>query len=100
MENSTDDATDLLVIFGLTGLTGAWPPPSLFSLIVEQLGAAKLLRVDHFLGMEPVNELEYLRFAHLALAESWDRRSVSCMQITRHRGSAMASMASIRVSGW
>jgi glucose-6-phosphate 1-dehydrogenase len=91
--------------------------PSLFGLIVEQLGAAKLLRdgrvavekpfghdlasarelnarlhrllresqilrVDHFLGKEPVIELEYLRFANLALAELWDRKSVSCVQIT------------------
>ena len=92
-------------------------PPSLFAPIVEQLGAAKLLRdgrvavekpfghdlasarelnarlhrllresqilrVDHFLGKEPVIELEYLRFANLALAELWDRKSVSCVQIT------------------
>ena len=92
-------------------------PPSLFGPVVEQLGAAKLLRdgrvaiekpfgldlesardldarlhrllresqilrVDHFLGKEPVVELEYLRFANLALAELWDRKSVSCVQIT------------------
>ena len=92
-------------------------PPSLFAPIVEQLGAAKLLRdgrvavekpfghdlasarelnarlhrllresqilrVDHFLGKEPVIELEYLRFANFALAELWDRKSVSCVQIT------------------
>ena len=91
--------------------------PSLFGPVVEQLGAAKLLRdgrlavekpfgrdlasareldarlhrllresqilrVDHFLGKEPVVELEYLRFANLALAELWDRKSVSCVQIT------------------
>jgi glucose-6-phosphate 1-dehydrogenase len=42
----------------------------------------QILRVDHFLGKEPVIELEYLRFANLALAELWDRRSVSCVQIT------------------
>ena len=92
-------------------------PPSLFGPVVEQLGAAKLLRdgrvaiekpfgrdlasareldarlhrllresqilrVDHFLGKEPVVELEYLRFANVALAELWDRKSVSCVQIT------------------
>ena len=92
-------------------------PPSLFGPVVEQLGAAKLLRdgrvaiekpfgrdlasareldarlhrllresqilrVDHFLGKEPVIELEYLRFANVALAELWDRKSVSCVQIT------------------
>jgi glucose-6-phosphate 1-dehydrogenase len=42
----------------------------------------QILRVDHFLGKEPVIELEYLRFANLAFAEVWDRKSVSCVQIT------------------
>jgi glucose-6-phosphate 1-dehydrogenase len=46
------------------------------------LAEDQILRVDHFLGKEPVIELEYLRFANLALAELWDRRSVSCVQIT------------------
>jgi glucose-6-phosphate 1-dehydrogenase len=42
----------------------------------------QILRVDHFLGKEPVIELEYLRFANLTLAEVWDRKSVSAVQIT------------------
>ena len=42
----------------------------------------QILRVDHFLGKEPVIELEYLRFANLALADLWDRKSVSAVQIT------------------
>ena len=42
----------------------------------------QILRVDHFLGKEPVIGMEYLRFANFALAELWDRKSVSCMQIT------------------
>ncbi|BBB02204.1 putative glucose-6-phosphate 1-dehydrogenase [Actinacidiphila reveromycinica] len=42
----------------------------------------QLLRVDHFLGKEPVIELEYLRFANRALAGLWDRDSVSAVQIT------------------
>jgi glucose-6-phosphate 1-dehydrogenase len=42
----------------------------------------QLLRVDHFLGKSPVIEIEYLRFANLALAELWDRHSVSAIQIT------------------
>jgi len=92
-------------------------PPTLFAPIVDQLGAAKLLRggrvavekpfghdlasarelnenlhqwlredqilrVDHFLGKEPVIDIAYLRFANYALAELWDRRSVSAIQIT------------------
>jgi glucose-6-phosphate 1-dehydrogenase len=46
------------------------------------LAEEQLLRVDHFLGKSPVIELEYLRFANLALAELWDRHSVSAIQIT------------------
>ena len=46
------------------------------------LRESQILRVDHFLGKEPVIELEYLRFANLALAELWARTSVSAMQIT------------------
>jgi glucose-6-phosphate 1-dehydrogenase len=42
----------------------------------------QILRVDHFLGMEPVMGLEYLRFANFALAELWDRKSVARVQIT------------------
>jgi hypothetical protein len=46
------------------------------------LRESQILRVDHFLGKEPVIELEYLRFANLALAELWERTSVSAVQIT------------------
>ncbi|MBU3064454.1 glucose-6-phosphate dehydrogenase [Nocardia sp. NEAU-G5] len=42
----------------------------------------QILRVDHFLGKQPVVELEYLRFANLAIAELWNRRSVSELHIT------------------
>jgi glucose-6-phosphate 1-dehydrogenase len=42
----------------------------------------QILRVDHFLGKQPVVELECLRFGNHALAELWDRRSVSDIQIT------------------
>lgn len=48
----------------------------------QVLDESQILRVDHFLGKEPVIGLEYLRFANLALAEVWDRRSVSAIQIT------------------
>src|SRR5690349_25033872 len=46
------------------------------------LRESQVLRVDHFLGKEPVIELEYLRFANLALAELWERTSVAAVQIT------------------
>jgi glucose-6-phosphate 1-dehydrogenase len=48
----------------------------------QVLSEDQILRVDHFLGKEPVIELEYLRFANRALAQIWDRNSVSCIQIT------------------
>jgi glucose-6-phosphate 1-dehydrogenase len=42
----------------------------------------QIFRVDHFLGKEPVVELEYLRFANLAVAELWSRKYISEIQIT------------------
>jgi glucose-6-phosphate 1-dehydrogenase len=42
----------------------------------------QIFRVDHFLGKEPVVELEYLRFGNLALAEIWNRNTISEIQIT------------------
>ncbi|MEV0492586.1 glucose-6-phosphate dehydrogenase [Streptomyces atratus] len=52
------------------------------ALLREVLAEDQILRVDHFLGKEPVIELEYLRFANLALANLWDRGSICCAQIT------------------
>jgi glucose-6-phosphate 1-dehydrogenase len=46
------------------------------------LDEEQILRVDHFLGKQPIVELEYLRFGNLALAELWDRNSISEIQIT------------------
>lgn len=46
------------------------------------IGEEQLLRVDHFLGKEPVIEIEYLRFANRLLSSLWDRDSVTCLQIT------------------
>ncbi|MET7288093.1 glucose-6-phosphate dehydrogenase [Streptomyces sp. NPDC005573] len=48
----------------------------------QVLAPEQILRVDHFLGKEPVIELEYLRFANSAMAELWDRDSVVSLQIT------------------
>jgi glucose-6-phosphate 1-dehydrogenase len=42
----------------------------------------QIFRVDHFLGKEPVVELEYLRFGNLALVELWNRHVISEIQIT------------------
>jgi glucose-6-phosphate 1-dehydrogenase len=75
------DTADLLVIFGITGdLARKMTFRSLY-----RLERRELLRCP-ILGKEPVIELEYLRFTNLALAEVWDRKSVSGVQITQ-RGS-------------
>jgi glucose-6-phosphate 1-dehydrogenase len=42
----------------------------------------QILRVDHFLGKQPVADLECLRFANTTLAELWDRRSIAEIHIT------------------
>ncbi len=42
----------------------------------------QILRVDHFLGKQPVADLEYLRFANTTLAELWDRKSIAEIHIT------------------
>ena len=47
-----------------------------------RLHEEQILRVDHFLGKQPVVEVEYLRFANLALAELWDRDSISEIHVT------------------
>jgi glucose-6-phosphate 1-dehydrogenase len=47
------------------------------------LDEEQILRVDHFLGKQPVVELEYLRFANRALAQLWDRDAISEIHITR-----------------
>src|ERR1700744_3881823 len=46
------------------------------------LAEDQIFRVDHFLGKEPVVELEYLRFGNLALTELWNRNNISEIQIT------------------
>jgi glucose-6-phosphate 1-dehydrogenase len=48
----------------------------------QVLDERQILLVDHFLGKEPVIEIEYLRFANLAMADLWDRSSVEVIQIT------------------
>ncbi len=46
------------------------------------LNEDQILRVDHFLGKQPVVELECLRFANQALAALWNRQSISEIHIT------------------
>jgi len=48
----------------------------------QVLDQQQLLLVDHFLAKEPVIEIEYLRFANVAMADLWHRVSVEAIQIT------------------
>lgn len=42
----------------------------------------RLLRVDHFLGKEPVEDIAVLRFANTLLERVWDRSAVTSLQLT------------------
>ncbi len=46
------------------------------------LGEEQILRVDHFLGKQPVLDIHFLRFANTLFEPVWDRDHVSAVQIT------------------
>ena len=48
----------------------------------SHLAESQILRVDHFLGKEPVLDLQWIRFANELLEPVWNRDHVSCLQIT------------------
>jgi glucose-6-phosphate 1-dehydrogenase len=48
----------------------------------RHLDEDQILRVDHFLGKEPVLDLQYLRFGNDILEPVWNRNHVSSVQIT------------------
>ncbi len=48
----------------------------------EVLEEDQILRIDHYLGKEPVMDITYLRFANSILEPVWNRQHVSHVQMT------------------
>jgi glucose-6-phosphate 1-dehydrogenase len=48
----------------------------------EVLEERQILRIDHYLGKEPVMDISYLRFANSILEPVWNRSHVSHVQMT------------------
>jgi glucose-6-phosphate 1-dehydrogenase len=50
--------------------------------LCEVLREEQILRIDHYLGKEPVMDIAYLRFANSILEPVWNRQHVSHVQMT------------------
>ena len=50
--------------------------------LCESLDEEQILRIDHYLGKEPVMDITYLRFANSILEPVWNREHVSHVQMT------------------
>jgi glucose-6-phosphate 1-dehydrogenase len=50
--------------------------------LCEVLDEKQILRIDHYLGKEPVMDITYLRFANSVLEPVWNRQHVSHVQMT------------------
>jgi glucose-6-phosphate 1-dehydrogenase len=50
--------------------------------LCQVLSEEQILRIDHYLGKEPVMDISYLRFANSVLEPVWNRSHVSHVQMT------------------
>ena len=50
--------------------------------LCDVLDEGQILRIDHYLGKEPVMDINYLRFANSILEPVWNREHVSHVQMT------------------
>src|ERR1700761_6619690 len=50
--------------------------------LCEVLEEQQILRIDHYLGKEPVLDISYLRFANSTLEPVWNRSHISHVQMT------------------
>jgi glucose-6-phosphate 1-dehydrogenase len=55
---------------------------ALNAILREVLDERQILRIDHYLGKEPVMDIAYLRFANSVLEPVWNKEHVSHVQMT------------------
>lgn len=55
---------------------------ALNKLLHKVLDEAQILRIDHFLGKQPVLDIQVLRFANSLLEPIWNREHVAAVQLT------------------
>jgi len=55
---------------------------ALNELLMKSFSPSAVFRVDHYLGKEPVQNLQYFRFANALVEPVWNRRYVASVQVT------------------